>query len=142
MIKGGIAFKLSWFNYEGIGMGRAVLVAISIPIFTSQLEKSRDAVSVSNIRAAYAEAQTAWLTGSNGGNATIDKDNNTVTVANVATKGTSGTDFSGEAAELPDAQLKALKEPAASDSHSLTFKYKDDGTIESVSWETGVTMNK
>ena len=51
----------------------AVLVAISIPIFTSQLEKSRDAVSISNIRAAYAEAQTSWLTGSNGENATIDK---------------------------------------------------------------------
>ena len=40
----------------------AVLVAISIPIFTSQLEKSRDAVTLSNLRAAYAEAQTAYLT--------------------------------------------------------------------------------
>ena len=29
-------------------------MAISIPIFTSQLEKSRDAVSVANLRAAYA----------------------------------------------------------------------------------------
>ena len=28
----------------------AVLVAIAIPIFTSQLEKSRDAVSVANLR--------------------------------------------------------------------------------------------
>ena len=34
----------------------AVLVAISIPIFTTQLEKSRDAVTVANLRAAYAEA--------------------------------------------------------------------------------------
>lgn len=33
----------------------AVLVAISIPIFTSQLEKSREAVDAANIRAAYAE---------------------------------------------------------------------------------------
>ena len=32
-----------------------VLVAISIPIFTSQLEKSREAVDKANIRAAYAE---------------------------------------------------------------------------------------
>lgn len=40
----------------------AVLVAIAIPIFTSQLEKSRDAVTLSNLRAAYAEAQTAYLT--------------------------------------------------------------------------------
>lgn len=34
----------------------AVLVAISIPIFSKQLEKSRDATSVANIRSAYAEA--------------------------------------------------------------------------------------
>ena len=33
----------------------AVLVAIAIPIFTSQLEKSREATDASNIRAAYAE---------------------------------------------------------------------------------------
>lgn len=31
-----------------------VLVAISIPIFSKQLEKARDATSVANIRSAYA----------------------------------------------------------------------------------------
>ena len=41
--------------------GRAVLVAISIPIFNSQLEKSREAVDAANIRAAYAEVMTAAL---------------------------------------------------------------------------------
>lgn len=41
----------------------AVLVAISIPIFTSQLEKSREAVDLANIRTAYAECSTAVLTG-------------------------------------------------------------------------------
>lgn len=51
----------------------AVLVAISIPIFTAQLEKSRDAVSVSNIRAAYAEASAEYLTGDTNGTAdTVD----------------------------------------------------------------------
>lgn len=39
-----------------------VLVAISIPIFTSQLEKSREAVDLANIRAAYAECATSVLT--------------------------------------------------------------------------------
>ncbi|MDD3277253.1 MAG: prepilin-type N-terminal cleavage/methylation domain-containing protein [Lachnospiraceae bacterium] len=43
----------------------AVLVAISIPIFTSQLEKSREAVDAANIRATYAECQTAILTDGN-----------------------------------------------------------------------------
>ena len=41
-----------------------VLVAISIPIFTSQLEKSREAVDVSNLRAAYAVGQAEALTSS------------------------------------------------------------------------------
>ena len=50
-----------------------VLVAISIPIFSSQLEKARDAATVANIRNAYAEAQALAITGTNGeavGNAT------------------------------------------------------------------------
>ena len=33
----------------------AVLVAIAIPVFTSQLEKAREATDAANIRAAYAE---------------------------------------------------------------------------------------
>ena len=39
-----------------------VLVGISIPIFTNQLEKSRDAVSVTNIRNAYAWAMAEYIT--------------------------------------------------------------------------------
>lgn len=39
-----------------------VLVAISIPIFTSQLEKSREAVDMANIRSAYAEVAASALT--------------------------------------------------------------------------------
>ena len=40
----------------------AVLVAISIPIFTSQLEKARDATDEANIRSAIAEVSAAVLT--------------------------------------------------------------------------------
>ena len=42
------------------------MVAISIPIFTSQLEKSRDAVDMANVRAAYAEAASEYLTEQDG----------------------------------------------------------------------------
>ena len=35
-----------------------VLVAISIPIFSKQLEKSRDATSVANLRSAYSQAMS------------------------------------------------------------------------------------
>ena len=48
----------------------AVLVAISIPIFNSQLEKSRDAVDAANVRSAYAEASAAYLTETDGTAAT------------------------------------------------------------------------
>lgn len=39
----------------------AVLVAISIPIFTAQLEKSREATDEANLRALYAECTSAVL---------------------------------------------------------------------------------
>lgn len=42
-----------------------VLVAISIPIFTSQLEKAKEATDAANIRAAYAEVSTEALTDGN-----------------------------------------------------------------------------
>ena len=40
----------------------AVLVAIAIPVFTSQLEKSREATDLANVRSAYAEQMTYLLT--------------------------------------------------------------------------------
>lgn len=40
----------------------AVLVAIAIPIFTSQLEKAREATDAANLRAAYAEVTADALT--------------------------------------------------------------------------------
>ena len=38
-----------------------MLVAVSIPVFNSQLEKSREATDVANMRAAKAAAVTAYL---------------------------------------------------------------------------------
>ena len=39
----------------------AVLVAIAIPIFTAQLEKSREATDLANVRSAYAEMMADYL---------------------------------------------------------------------------------
>ena len=44
----------------------AVLVAIAIPVFSSQLEKSREATDLANPRSAYGEAVATALTSSNG----------------------------------------------------------------------------
>lgn len=86
-----------------------VLVAISIPIFASQLEKSRDAVTVANLRAAYAEAASEYLTSN--GQAVTNGDVSVaapgtdgsvvVTVSNVVIKGTDSKDLSGLDKELP-----------------------------------------
>ena len=40
----------------------AVLVAIAIPVFTTQLEKSREATDLANVRSAYAGLMTEYLT--------------------------------------------------------------------------------
>ena len=40
----------------------AVLVAIAIPVFTAQLEKSREATDIANVRSAYAQVVTDYLT--------------------------------------------------------------------------------
>ena len=43
----------------------AVLTAVAIPVFTSQLEKSREATDIANIRGAYAEASVRALEADN-----------------------------------------------------------------------------
>ena len=52
----------------------AVLVAIAIPVFTSQLEKSREATDLANIRSAYAEVVANSLSDpDNDHQATVEK---------------------------------------------------------------------
>ena len=41
----------------------AVLVAIAIPVFTTQLEKSREATDIANVRSAYANVVAEYITG-------------------------------------------------------------------------------
>ncbi len=40
----------------------AVLVAIAIPVFTAQLEKSKEATDIANVRSAYATVIAEYLT--------------------------------------------------------------------------------
>ena len=49
----------------------AVLVAIAIPVFTTQLEKSREATDVANVRSAYAGVVVAWLDNGSATSATV-----------------------------------------------------------------------
>ena len=112
----------------------AVLVAIAIPVFTSQLEKSRDSVTVSNLRAAYAEAQTAYLTGDDGGNATYVSTTE-VDVSGVVSKGQNG-DLSGLEADLPfdiaSSDLNTLGGTPSTYEIAFTYTLAADGSITSI----------
>ena len=109
----------------------AVLVAISIPIFTTQLEKSRDTTTVANLRSAYAEAQAAYLTeDDSAANVTIKKTANKITsieVANVVAQGVQ-EDYQGDCdKDLPFAAPDNMGGTAGK--YTVTFTYADDGTV-------------
>lgn len=74
----------------------AVLVAISMPVFSSQLHKARVAADIANLRSFYAELQVNYLeTGKK--NETVVKDYDLS-----ATKHTSYTDLNGDHIDLQD----------------------------------------
>ncbi len=123
----------------------AVLVAIAIPIFNAQLEKSRDSVSISNMRAAYAEAAAEYLTwdgttytqqaGSNvtGISANADGSVVTITVEKVKTSTQQDNGWSSLDGELPFTDFTDPGTPV--DSGTATFTY----TVASGAWAlTGV----
>ena len=122
-----------------------MLVAISIPIFTSQLERSRDAVTVANIRSAYAQAQTAYLTqqsdSTNANPVTYtakDAENSnlpTVKVEKIVAKGTnSDPAWSGTDTDLviKDKLTGCSAMDGTAGKYSLLFKYDANGNLTAV----------
>ena len=108
------------------------------------MEKSRDAVSVANIRTAYAQAQTAYLVGDNGGDSTVNvaKDTNgnisSISVSGIAIKSHQSNNWSGVATDLPfPTGVTIADKGAETDNATITFTYdtsKEDGTITGVSY--------
>ena len=94
----------------------AVLVAISIPIFTSQLEKSREAVDAANIRAAYAEVMTAGITG--------DTSNYTKNVTLKQQKSKWQNNFDFQSSTMVGTSTEPTK------SANVTIKYNPSGSNE------------
>ena len=113
----------------------AVLVAISIPIFTSQLERARDAASVANLRSAYAEAQASYLTETAANdNVTIKmKDGavETIAVKNVQAKGTVAKGVS-DCSDLPFPATNLTNMDNTPENYTVTFTYDANGKITKV----------
>lgn len=127
-----------------------VLVAISIPIFSKQLEKARDATSVANLRSAYAEAQTEVLSPSVSKNGYTDSTHHialvlypdgcvkNVTVFGVVLKSKKRNNWSELGNNLPFYEKISDKNNQGGDTGvastaKVVFTYSDgDGSLESV----------
>ena len=98
----------------------AVLVAIAIPIFTTQLEKAREATDAANIRSAYAEVVADALTQS-GTESTITR---TVTLKQqVADWQTAGINLAGSGVISGTGHVDATitGTPAANGTCTITY---------------------
>ena len=110
-----------------------VLVAISIPIFTAQLEKARDATTVANLRSAYAEASALMVseptsTNAKSGNAEKDGAANVVKVTNVVLP---CTDNNADVSKLP---FTITLSDLPKDSATVTFTFDvTAGTVSAAS---------
>lgn len=106
-----------------------VLVAISIPIFTAQLEKAREATDLANIRSAYAECSTAVLTSTDGENgvkftaAAGDKPASASKDVKLTQKQTKWQTADAETNEIAGTKISTLP-----DSGTVTVTVKGDGT--------------
>ncbi len=97
----------------------AVLVAIAIPIFTTQLEKARESTDLANIRAAYAEASVAALESTDGtGSATTGAK----MVSNGAVDKVSDNTVAGKAVASVENGKKAKVSIAADGTYSVSFE--------------------
>lgn len=107
-----------------------------IPIFTAQLEKSRDAVTVANLRSAYAEAQASYLTETAANdNVTITSDKGVVksiAVKNVQAKGTVAKGVS-DCSDLPFTATSLTNMDDTPENYTVTFTYDANGKITGVS---------
>lgn len=119
----------------------AILVAISIPVFTNQLEKAREATDVANVRSAKALAVAEYLTDD-----TISSSASNVTYLYNAKDGTLVKD-SGSTAATIDAYGRGTKTDGGVDTETGTVDHTKeivqveidkDGNVK-CTWVTGKT---
>jgi prepilin-type N-terminal cleavage/methylation domain-containing protein len=112
-----------------------VLVAISIPIFTSQLEKSREAVDLANIRSAYAEASAAAITDDQ---KTTTEDGTTITYTPAS--GTTAATYSVDVKITQQTAEWVIANPQCAGKDLTNVKVNSDDTV-TVSVATDGTVN-
>ena len=98
----------------------AVLIAIAIPIFTSQLEKSREATDMANVRSAYATVSADYLTNA-------DNDASMTVKANQTQSGWQ-TEGGGKLTTMVNGKESTISYDAKT-SGSYTVKITKSGTV-------------
>lgn len=93
----------------------AVLVGIAIPVFNSQLEKSREATDLANVRSAYAQVMTEVITSSE------DKHEQTVSLVQRQDGWQSGTDDLNIGGITPNNTLQWIGSPRADGSCKVSY---------------------
>jgi len=89
-----------------------VLVAVSIPIFTTQLHKAQDATDLANIRSYYAELQSAAITDGVDTKKLVSEETNSITLQ------------TGEAITLKNLKY-TVSENSQGNGYVITYKCKD-----------------
>lgn len=107
-------------------------MAISIPIFTSQLTKARRAINQANARAAYAAAAAAYLTDDSIKGGTYDVTTGRFTTAATAPEAKTAEDY-GASGAIPSFNVTITEGSGTTDS-TISVTLKDSGT--------GATYNK
>ena len=101
----------------------AVLVAIAIPIFTTQLERSRETADIANVRSAYADAVSEYLTTGDEVTVTVDA---TQTQADWKyVEGKIGTDIT-----VGSSKSGKYDVPCHVKGEQFKITIKEDGTVE------------
>lgn len=104
-----------------------VLVAISIPIFTSQLTKARRATNQANARAAYAAAAAAYLTDDGVKGGTYSTADGKFTARTTASAAVAAVDY-GAAAKAIETFTVVITEGTGTSDSTITVTPQDSGT--------------
>ena len=97
----------------------SVLVAIAIPVFTTQLEKSREATDVANVRSAYATLVTKYL------------DDGQANSIEVPAQQKGGWEMDPPKLQtMVDGNVKEVKIPPKTDHYTVKIDEKGEVTIE------------
>lgn len=116
-----IATRLETHRRAEYPGSKAVLVAIAIPVFTNQLEKSREATDVANVRSAYAEVMTQYLEDGEGHSMTV--------TAQQKVAGWQTDPQPGLMTQINGTEAKVTFEAKTSDTYTVAIAVAADGKV-------------